>query len=375
MKKDLAGKSVCHDGMISHSVQEESSGKRYRHYSRRRLLIFLISLISLPVLMIVAVSLGPVRISFTELFRIFTGQGGESVSASIIFQSRLPQVLTAVLAGAGLSTIGAAMQSVLRNPLSSPFTLGISSAAAFGAACVVIFGGGKISALDNIISGIGLPYGSITLGAFVSSLLATGLILLLSGRKHVRTETVILTGVALSSFYAAGIMLLQYFAEEQQLAAMIYWTFGDTARGSWAILGILALLVIVSGIWFCSQSWNYNALALGEETARGLGISVRRVRGMTMLVCSLVTAVLVSTLGVIGFVGLVVPHLCRLFVGSDNRYVLPLSFFAGAGFLLVSDTFARMVLAPRLMPVSILTALIGAPFFLLMLLRRNANSC
>ena len=279
------------------------------------------------------------------------------------------------MAGAGLSTVGAAMQSVLRNPLSSPFTLGISSAAAFGAACVVIFGGGKIAALDNVIAGSGLPYGSITAGAFVSSLLATGLILLLSGRKHVRTETVILTGVALSAFYGAGIMLLQYFAEEQQLAAMIYWTFGDTARGSWPILGALALLVIVSGIWFYVQSWNYNALALGEETARGLGVSVRRVRGMTMLVCSLVTAVLVSTLGVIGFVGLVVPHLCRLFVGSDNRYVLPISFFAGAGFLLVSDTFARMVLAPRLMPVSILTALIGAPFFLLMLLRRNVNSC
>ncbi len=356
-------------------MTDRSGSFQYRRYTRRRTVILLICVFSVPILILSALALGPVRIPFRELFLILTGSDQNTVGASVIWHSRLPQILTALLAGAGLSSVGAAMQSVLRNPLSSPFTLGISSAAAFGAACSVVAAGGKTGSAAGVTAQLGLPYGSIALGAFLSSLLATGLILLLAGRKHIRTETIILTGVALSAFYGAGMMLLQYFAQEQQLAAMIYWTFGDTVRGTWPVIAFLSIAVISSGIWFWFQSWNYNALALGEETARGLGVSVRKVRGTTMLICSLLTAVLVSSLGIIGFVGLVVPHLCRLIVGSDNRYVVPLSFFGGAFFLLVSDTFARLALAPRLMPVSILTALIGAPFFLLLLLRKNGESC
>lgn len=349
--------------------------ENYRRYIGWKIFVLAISVLLVPLLLGVSISLGIVRIPFREIFFILSGMQTEGVNASIILQSRLPQALLALLAGAGLSITGTAMQAVLRNPLSSPFTLGISSAAAFGAACIVVFGGGKVVALDNTIMKFGFPYGSIALGAFVSSLLAAALILLLAGKKHIQTETIILTGVALSAFYGAGIMLLQYIAEEQQLAAMVYWTFGDTTRGTWPVIYTLSLLVPVFSIWYCLQGWNYNALSLGEETARGLGVSVRHVRGLTMFLASLLTAVLVASLGIIGFVGLVVPHLCRLLIGSDNRYVLPLSFFLGANLLLVSDTAARLLLAPRLMPVSILTAFIGAPIFLLMLLKRRGSSC
>ncbi|MDO5554941.1 MAG: iron ABC transporter permease [Planctomycetia bacterium] len=356
-------------------MTKPSARSQYKRYIGWKLFILIASAVSIPILLFLSISLGVVRIPICELFAILTGRDSGDGAAQIIWQSRLPQALIALLAGSGLSITGTAMQAVLRNPLSSPFTLGISSAAAFGAACVVVLGGGRIAALDHTITKFGLPYGSIAIGAFVSSLVATGLILFLAGLRHIKTETILLTGVALSAFYGAGIMLLQYIAEEQQLAAMVYWTFGDTQRGTWPVIAFLAVVVPLFAMWFCRQGWNYNAILHGEETARGLGVSVRRVRGLTMVFGALLTSTLVATLGVIGFVGLVVPHLARLAIGSDNRYVLPLSFFLGGGILLISDTAARILLMPRMMPVSILTAFIGAPIFLFMLLKRSTTSC
>ncbi|MDO5114258.1 MAG: iron ABC transporter permease [Planctomycetia bacterium] len=313
----------------------------------------------LPGMFLTALSIGVAELSWGAMGEVLAGQDTTSPAARILLHSRIPQALTAILAGSGLAMCGMVMQAVLRNPLSSPFTLGISSAAAFGAAVVVLFGGDS------------LPHGSVTTGAFVSSLLATGLILALSGKRHIRTETIILVGVALSSFYSAGMMVLQYIADEQQLAAMVYWSFGDTQRGTMPMVGVMGLAVGLAGLFFLSQSWNYNAILLGEEFARGLGVNVRWVRGVTMLVASLLTAILVATLGIIGFVGLVVPHLSRLLLGADHRYGLPFAILLGGLLLLVSDTLARTVLAPRLIPVSIVTAFLGSPIFLVMLLRRR----
>lgn len=351
------------------------TANQYQQYIGRKRLALILSIGILPLILCGAISLGVVRIPLSEIVLILFGLKREGGNAAIILHSRLPQALAAFLAGAGLSITGTAMQAVLRNPLSSPFTLGISSAAAFGAACVVVAGGGQIAAIDSAIMKWGLPSGSIPLGAFASSLLATFFILFLAGKRHVRTETLILTGVALTSFYGAGIMFLQYIATERELAAIVYWTFGDTQRATWPTIYFLLFLVPIGAIWFCSQGWNYNSLSLGEETAQGLGVPVQRLRTWTMLIASFLTSVLVASLGIIGFVGLVVPHLCRLLIGSDNRYVLPISFFLGGGLLLVSDTAARLLLAPRLMPVSLLTALIGAPIFMVLLLRRNGPSC
>lgn len=349
--------------------------EKYRRHIQLNRIILAISIVSLPVLLALSLCCGIVHIPMSELFAILLGRSQQEAATAIVWQSRMPQAIVAYLAGAGLAISGTAMQAVLRNPLSSPFTLGISSAAAFGAACVVMLGGGKIAVLDNAIIQLGFPCGTIALGAFVCSLLTTAVILLLAGTRHIKPETIILTGVALSAFFGAGIMLLQYVADEQQLAAMVYWTFGDTARGTWPVIGTLLVCVPAVSLWYCFQGWNYNALSLGEETARGLGVAVRRTRNVTMLLASLLTAILVASLGIIGFVGLIVPHLSRLLVGSDNRFVLPLSFFLGGGLLLLSDTAARLLLAPRLMPVSILTAFIGAPIFLLMLIKRNESSC
>ena len=351
--------------MNSLSITDE-----YRQYIRRKRILFVGMLLLLPFAFFLSIMVGPVKIGFAEVVRIFLGYETSETHVRIVYHFRLPQALAALLAGAGLAVSGATMQAVLRNPLCSPFTLGISGAAAFGAALVIFLRDGIVTSTPSNASWF---FDSVTLGAFLSACLATALILALSGRRSIKSETIILIGVALGAFYGAGIMMLQYFATERQLVAMVYWTFGDTQRATWPSVGVICLFVIVSVIYFISQSWNYNALALGEENARSLGVPVRRMRLGTMFFASLLTSILVTSLGIIGFVGLVVPHLVRLWVGSDNRFVLPCSLVGGALLLLVADITAKSITPGCLMPVSILTAFLGAPIFLLMLLnRRNA---
>jgi iron complex transport system permease protein len=206
-------------------------------------------------------------------------------------------------------------------------------------------------------------------------MLATGVVLLLSRMRGTRSETIILIGVALGSLFSAGLMFLQYMVDDTRLAAIVYWTFGDTARSTWTGLMVMTLGVIPISAYFVWQSWNYNALIFGEETALGLGVPVRRLQILTMLFSSLLTAILVSLLGIIGFVGLVVPHLARLLIGSDYRFLLPFSLLFGGLLLLLADTAARLILAPRILPVSILTAFIGVPVFLPLLLGKRGGGC
>ncbi|HBT77464.1 MAG TPA: iron ABC transporter permease [Planctomycetaceae bacterium] len=351
------------------SMNAHSASDAYRRHLGRKRLLFAGMLVLLPFAFFHALTVGPVGIGWTEVVRILLGYDAPETHSRIVYHLRLPQALASLLAGAGLAISGATMQAVLRNPLCSPFTLGISGAAAFGAALVLFL-------RDETVAATGIAswlLGSVTVGAFLSSLLATGLILSLSGRRSMKTETIILVGVALGAFYGAGIMMLQYFATERQLVAMTYWTFGDTHRATWPSVVVMSLSVVVSIIYFVSQSWNYNALALGEENAQALGVPVRRVMLGTMFCASMLTAVLVTSLGIIGFVGLVMPHVVRLLVGSDNRFVLPCSLVGGALLLLVADSAGRSITPGCLMPVSILTAFLGAPFFLLMLLNgKNA---
>ena len=183
----------------------------------------------------------------------------------------------------------------------------------------------------------------------------------------------VLAGVAIGSLFTAGTMFLQYFADDVQLSAMVFWTFGDTARASWAELGVLALVTLPAAVYFILNSWNYNAIDAGDETARGLGVHVGRVRLVGMMVASLVTAALIAFLGIIGFVGLVVPHMIRRLIGGDHRFLLPASLVVGGALLLAADTAARLMLAPHVLPVSVLTAFLGAPVFLALILKGSGR--
>jgi iron complex transport system permease protein len=304
--------------------------EEYRRYLAWKLGVVALTFAALIACLVVALGVGPAGLSTADVLASLAGTSDNPRADVIVRGIRLPQALAAMVAGGGLAVSGAVMQAILRNPLGSPFTLGISHAAAFGAAFAVM----AISRL-----------------------------------RGARPETMVLTGVALGALFTAATMFLQYFATDVQLAAMVFWTFGDTARATWGELGLMTAVVGPGFFYFWAKSWSYNAMDAGDETAKGLGVRVERVRIVGMLLSSLVTAVLIAFLGIIGFVGLVVPHMFRRIIGADHRFLLPASLVGGALLLLASDTAARLILAPHLLPVSVLTAFLGAPTFLYLIVR------
>lgn len=341
--------------------------EEYNRYVARKTGLIVGGALLLLAMLVASVSLGAVNIPLAETMRTLTGETVSKRWDLIIWNIRLPQALTAVVAGIGLAISGAVMQSILRNPLGSPFTLGISHAAAFGAALsVMVLGTGVMSSAGGDAVTIDNPYAT-TIMAFVFCLLATAVIIAISRIKGTSPEVMILTGVALGALFTAGTMFLQYFADDVQLAAMVFWTFGDVGRASWAELGIISAVTFASSIFFILNRWNYNAIDAGDETAKGLGVKVERVRLWGMLAASLVTATAVAFLGIIGFVGLVCPHMVRRLLGGDHRFLVPGTCVAGGLLLLASDTAARLMLAPHILPVAVLTAFMGAPVFIYLL--------
>lgn len=349
-----------HDGQIP---------EEYRKYIGRKFVFLILLCVSLLITLLISISCGAAHISLTDVVSSLVGFETTKKIEIIVWNIRLPQALSAMVAGAGLALSGAVMQSILRNPLGSPFTLGIAHAAAFGAALgVMVLGGGIMT--SNSVGAVQItnPY-LTTAAAFFFSIATAAVIVAIARIRGTTPEVMVLTGVALGSFFTAATMLLQFFANDVQLAAMVFWTFGDTARASWSELAVMSLVVAVTGIYFFCNSWNYNAIDAGEETAKGLGVRVERVRAVGMLLASVLTATIIGFLGIIGFAGLVVPHMVRRIIGSDNRFLLPGSFIGGALMLLTADTVARLMLAPHVLPVSVLTAFIGAPVFLILILQ------
>ncbi len=340
--------------------------REYSGYIGRKTALIAGGLVLLGITLVVALAYGSVRIPFKAVIQSLVATSDPRFEM-IITNIRLPQALAAMVAGAGLAMAGAVMQSILRNPLGSPFTLGLSHAAAFGAAfSVIILGSGSMSSSGAI--SIAKP-GFTTGLAFAFCLVNALVIIAVSRLRRASAEVMVLTGVAMGSLFTAGTMFLQYFADDMQLAAMVFWTFGDAARADWSELKIMAGATLLAAVFFQLNSWNYNAIDAGDETARGLGVQVERVRLLGMLMASCLTAILVAFLGIIGFVGLICPHMVRKLIGSDMRFLLPGSFVCGALLLLASDTVARLLLAPHVLPVSVLTSFLGAPLFIILIIR------
>ncbi len=315
---------------------------------------------------IIAAQNGPIDIPFGDVVKyLFTfdtlGTGGT------IWNIRMVRIFGALIAGAGLAVAGTVMQCILRNPLASPFTLGISSASAFGASFAIIFLGAG-SSLTNVVS-INNPY-ITTVCAFVFSLLATGLILLLTKITRVSPETMILAGVAISVMFSAGLSFMQYIATDSQLGNIVAWTFGDLGKATWSWNTIILLVFLPVVLYFFYKRWDYNALDAGEDTAKGLGVNTSRERIVGMLLTSILSAVIVSFFGIIAFIGLLGPHIARMIIGSDHRYLIPLSIILGAIILLVADGVGQVILYPSVIPVGIITSLLGGPLFIYLLVRR-----
>ncbi len=320
--------------------------------------------------MILAVSLGaaaiPLSKTWTILFHYLflpSSPGAAATSdSSIILDLRLPRVISGMLVGAALSISGAVLQALLRNPLADPFVLGISSGAAVGAVLAILFGLGS-----TLLGGYGIPG-----AAFGGALLTLFLVYFISRVEgRVPTQTMLLAGVIVSSFFSAIIMFLISLSGDERLRDITFWLMGNLEYLAAQALGKVFFCLLCGSLVLFSLAKDLNLLSLGEETASELGVEVERVKKIAFVFTSLITGAVVSTSGLIGFVGLVVPHLVRMIWGPDHRFLLPASALLGAMILILADTVARTAMAPLEIPVGVVTALGGAPFFVY-LLRKKA---
>ncbi|HEY8565156.1 MAG TPA: iron ABC transporter permease [Beijerinckiaceae bacterium] len=343
---------------------ERVSGRAaYRALARRKKLVLAGLLAALVASILVDLMTGAARYGVAEVMRALLSP--ESVPAAlrvVIWEIRLPVALMAVVVGASLAVAGAQMQTILNNPLASPFTLGISAAASFGAALALVLG-------LSIIP-IAIDY-MVPLNAFLAAAGAALLIHALSQRRGVSTETVVLLGIALVFTFNALLSLLQFVASEQALGAVVFWTMGSLTKATWHKLAITSAVFAVCLPLFLRRVWVLTALRLGEDKAASFGINVRRLRLETMLLVSLLAAVPVSFVGTIGFVGLVGPHIARMLIGEDQRFFLPASALAGATLLSAASVVSKSLIPGLTFPISIVTALVGVPFFFALILSNN----
>ena len=340
---------------------------QYRERLRRKWLFVVGVLAILVAVGSYSVATGPISIPLVDVFGIIASPG-EGTASRVVWNIRLPRIVAAIGAGAGLSVAGAVLQSVLRNPLASPYTLGISQGAAFGAAfAIVILQTGTTSDGGSILSVVD-PY-MTAVSAFCGAMLSTGAIYAIAKYRGASPETLILAGIALAALYTAGTTTLEYFATNTELATLVFWKFGDVSDATWEFNGILWVVALLAALYFTRRAWTYTVLSAGDETARSLGVKVERVRLTGMILASFVTAVVVAMFGIIGFVGLVVPHIVRRAIGGDERILIPASTVTGGALLLSADTVARTALSPIVLPVGIVTSFLGVPLFLYLILR------
>jgi iron complex transport system permease protein len=333
---------------------------------QRRVAFFFFTILALFLLIGVAVTLGSAGFSVTEAYRavlagLFPGFFESSdMAQTIVWDFRLHRVLFAVVAGFGLAVAGTVMQGILRNPLASPFTLGIASAASTGASVAIVLGAGFVGGSYLIVG-----------NAFLFALLAALIIYAMARYRGMGATSMILAGIALMYLFSAVTSLLQYLGTADELQEVVFWMFGSLDRSSWPKLGIVTLLLAVCMPYLVYRAWDLNALAEGDEIAESLGVPVNRAMTIFMFIASLLTAAVICFTGTIGFIGLVAPHITRMVVGTDHRFLLPASGLVGALLLLGADSLARTLLAPVVLPVGIMTAFLGVPFFIYLFMRRR----
>ena len=348
-------------------MPEKKLETEYGKYIRFKRLFLIIMIVVMLVIALVAIASGSSGLTLGEVINTILGNGTAKTKV-VVFNLRLPRIATAIVAGIGLAVVGCVMQSILRNPLASSSTLGVSQGAAFGAAFAIIAldAGMQSQTLDGVA--ISNPY-TTSVCAFVGSMLSTLVVLGLSRIKKITPQTMILSGVALSSLFSGGTTLLQYFADDVKVAAVVFWTFGSLGSTSWREIIIMSVVVAAASVFFLMNRWNYNAIQGGESTAKGLGVNTDRLLLVSMVVCSATASVIVSYIGIINFIGLIAPHLMRRVVGSDYRYLLPASALMGAVLLLLSDTVARLIVQPVVLPIGAITSFLGAPLFLYLIFK------
>lgn len=350
------------------SRQKAAESDILRHYQdilHHRLLVMLLLVAAIVASLLLDFTMGPSGLSLDVLWQTLTNPAqADAGTRVIVWDIRLPYALMALIVGLALGLAGAEMQTILNNPLASPFTLGVSSAAAFGAALAIVLGIG--------IPGIPAQW-FISANAFLFALMAALLLDGITRWTNVATSGVVLFGIALVFTFNALVSMLQFIANEDTLQGLVFWTMGSLARASWEKLGVLLLaLAVLMPLSFMS-SWKLTALRLGEDRATSFGINVRRLRLATLLRISILSALSVAFVGPIGFIGLVAPHIARMVFGEDHRFYLPASALIGALVLSLASVASKNLIPGVIIPVGIVTSLVGVPFFLSIILRHRGN--
>jgi iron complex transport system permease protein len=316
------------------------------------------------IVFLVDICIGPARLSITEILSaIFRPDSVDRSTYVVVWDIRLPVALMAVVVGAALAIAGAEMQTILDNPLASPFTLGIAAAAGFGAALALVFGVGILIGEAFVVS----------INAFAFAMLTCILIYSISKVGRFGIGAIVLAGIAVSLFFHSALATVEYYAAEEELEAVVFWMFGSLTRVTWLKLGIVAGVLGVTTPLFVKDAWKLTALRMGEEKARSLGVDVARLRLKVFVCVSVITAVAVCFTGIIGFIGLVGPHIARIFVGEDQRFFLPTSALAGIIFLSAASITSKMIDPGAIFPIGVLTSLIGLPFFIFLLVRTRRH--
>tara|TARA_R110000868_G_scaffold235273_8_gene489123 strand:+ start:30157 stop:31251 length:1095 start_codon:yes stop_codon:yes gene_type:complete len=345
--------------------------------NRKQVITLLVLFIVLLFFSVLSIGTGPVSIAPSVVLKILVSKLGLielndtfSQFSAIVFSIRLPRIIMAILVGATLAISGAALQGLFRNPLADPTLIGVSSGSALAAAAVIILGGSLTALLPSFIASKLLP-----ISAFLGGLIATWLVYIIStqlGRTSV--ATMLLAGIAINALAAAGIGYLIFTANDIQIRDITFWTLGSIGGSVWNTVFNTAPFLSLSIIGLSLLSRQMNLMLLGETAAKHLGMNTERIKKLVILLAALGIGSAVSVSGIIGFVGLVVPHLLRLFIGPDHRFLMPGSILLGALLLLSADFFARMVAIPAELPIGIVTATIGAPFFLWLLIRNRSTA-
>ncbi len=327
----------------------------------KRLAIPLLLLGAVLLSLFLSVRLGHVSFGTGEVFLTLLGEG-DPVRRQILLEIRLPRALLGVLVGGGLALAGSVFQALLRNPLAEPYILGISGGSAAGAVLVLSLG---LAALSSV---------ALPMAAFAGALVAVFLVFKVAAAADRRLDVgvLLLAGVVVGSSFTAVIALTLSLSEAQAVRSAVLWMMGSLAGATWKSVGVVAAYTLPSALVLLTLARSLNLMSIGEETAGYLGTDVERVKRVAYGVASLITAAGVAVAGIIGFVGLIVPHTLRLIVGSDQRRLLPLSFLAGAAFLTLADLGARLILDPTEIPIGVVTAFLGVPLFLV-LLRRSLS--
>lgn len=330
--------------------------------------------VSLPVAVMLGLNAGtvniPIDIIIQQSTSLFLQPSTTDIHTdqinTILFDIRLSRICLAFLIGAILAISGAVMQGLFRNPLAAPSLIGVSSGASVGASIVIVLTGAWLQ--TNAVLGLSV----VALGAFIGSFLITILVFRLStSTLGTSVTTMLLAGIAISALGGAVNSLLSYFADNEMLRQISIWQMGNLSTANWTRVSIVAVVAVVVLILFPRESKSLNALLLGESEARHLGIDVQRVKKRLILLTTLGIGTAVAVAGMIGFVGLIVPHIVRLLIGPDHRWLLPVSALAGGILLLIADTLARVIIAPVELPTGILTAILGAPFFIMLLIQQR----